>query len=124
MFYEHHLTFAHMEGDKVISTTPTMPYALLMLDISGEFPKAMFAVVRRLDFQHLFTLEEESFLNKEIYRVVIMYKPATGFKKIFAGILPTLEYQVFKFDTESEWMNNQILYAFDQTWLTNPDDFL
>lgn len=113
MFYEPHAMFAHMGGDKVISASPTMPYTLLTLNTSKEFPKAMFAVVHHLGFQHLFRLEE-GFLNKEIYRVVIICKPATGFKKIFAGIIPTLECQVFKFDTEGEWMNNQIIHYTSQ----------
>lgn len=108
MMYLSHVLFAHMEGKEVVSASVTMPYALLTLDISKNIPSAMFAVVHRIDFQNLYRLQEEGFLDKEKYQVVVMYKPAIGFKKIFAGILPKLEYQVFKVDENGSWIDNKL----------------
>ncbi len=85
--------FARMEGDALIDFESKLPYGFLHVEAPELRESTIVAVRHKLDFWNAWILNERGvFGDSEVH---VIYKRATGFKKLLAGMFPQFEYLVF-----------------------------
>lgn len=92
--YVDHFPFARMEGARLIAPPRPSPYANIVVETLGSAATGMIQIAHKMDFYNLWLLEVQGALKGE-FDVIIRHKRPDGIKRLFASILPHLEYSVY-----------------------------